>query len=235
MYSFLIYTIILFFCIAIYWVFPWLCGRYLRLLLERNTVKENTLVLTFDDGPGSSLTPQILQILKEANIKATFFLLGINIPGHEDIVKQIKLHDHQIASHSYNHLNHWKVSPFSAIKDIKKGWQAIDDALGTKKGKYPFRPPRGKLNIISLFYLLVKKVPICYWTIVSGDTWAEDKRNTKHSASVLKTKNGGVILAHDFDRSTDNTAAFVTESLKKTITIAKENNMKIVTFTELCG
>ncbi len=226
-----LYTILL--VIVVYWVFPWLCGRYLRLLLERNTVKENILVLTFDDGPGSSLTPQVLQILKEANIKATFFLLGRNIPGREDIIKQIAAQNHQIASHSYDHLNHWKVSPFKVIEDIKKGWEAIDDALGATKGKYPFRPPYGKLNIISLFYLLVKKVPICYWTIVSGDTWMKNKRNIKYSALVLKTKKGGVILAHDFDRSSNNTDQFVIESLRKAIATAKENSMKIITFAEI--
>ena len=231
----MIYLYIVISAIIVYWVVPWLYGRCLRLLLERNAVKENTLVLTFDDGPGSKLTPQILQILNKHNVKATFFLLGRNIHGRGDIIKQIKLQGHQIASHSYDHLHHWKVSPFKAIKDIKKGWEAIDNALGTERGKYPFRPPCGKLNIISLFYLLVKKTPICYWTIVSGDTWAEDKRNTKHSASVLRTKNGGVILAHDFDRSNDATDAFVIESLKNTIAIAKENNMNITTFSELCG
>jgi len=205
------------------------------LLLKRKAVNAKAVVLTFDDGPGSRLTPQVLQILKEANVTATFFLLGRNITGKEDIVKQIQLQGHQIASHGYNHLNHWRVSPFAAIKDIKRGWQSIDDALGTRQGKYPFRPPYGKLNIFSLFYLLVKRIPICYWTIVSGDTWAEGRRDTKHSAAVLGTRNGGVILAHDFDRSSDATDEFVIESLKQTIAVAKENNMRITTFSEFRG
>lgn len=234
LFSTIFFHIVLLAIIA-YWVFPWLYGKCLRLLLERRTVKKNVLALTFDDGPGSRLTPQILKLLEEQNIKATFFLLGRNIASRDDIVKRIRLQGHQIASHSYNHLNHWKVSPFAAIKDIQKGWRAIDDALGTEQGKYPFRPPYGKLNIITLFYLLVKKVPIYYWTIVSGDTWAENERNTKQSASILKTKGGGVTLAHDFDRSSDNTDTFVIESLKQTIAAAKENNIKIITFTELCG
>ena len=221
--------------IIVYWVLPWLYGRYLRLLLGCNTIKANALVLTFDDGPGSRLTPQILQILKEHDVKATFFLLGRNITGREDIVKQIKRQGHQIASHGYDHLNHWKVSPFAAIRDVQKGWQAIDSALGAQKGKYSFRPAHGKLNAVSLIYLLVKKVPICYWTIVSSDTYPLNKRDVGFSARKISKHGGGVVLMHDFDRSSDDTDSFVIESLKKIILVAKENNMKIITFTELSG
>lgn len=191
--------------------------------------------MTFDDGPGSRLTPLVLNVLAQNNVKATFFLLGRNIQGREDIVKQITVQGHEICSHGYDHLNYWKVSPIRAIKDIKRGWQAIDAVLdnNNKRGKYPFRPPYGKLNIISLIYLLVHKVPICYWTIVTGDTWMEDKRDINHSASVLKTKNGGATLAHDFDRSSNNTDEFVIESLVKIIATVEENNIKIITFAEL--
>lgn len=160
-------------------------------------------------------------------------MLGRNVIGREDIVKRIAAEGHQIASHSYDHLNHWKVLPWKAIKDIKKGWQTIDSALGVKKGKYPFRPAYGKLNIFSLIYLLVSRVPICYWSIVSGDTCSSDKSSVDFAAKKVAEKGGGVVLMHDFDRSSNSTDEFVIDSLKRTIAMVKENSMKMITFAGL--
>ena len=230
---YIIVVSVVFGAVFLYVGVPFLYGKYLQILLYNKTTRSKSLILTFDDGPGSRLTPLVLNMLAQNNVKATFFLLGRNIQGREDIVKQIAVQGHEICSHSYEHLHHWKVSPFRAVKDIKKGWESIDNALGTTKDKYSFRPPYGKLNIISLIYLLVHKVPICYWTIVTGDTWMEDKRDINHSVSVLKTKNGGATLAHDFDRSSNNTDEFVIESLVKIIATVGENNIKIITFAEL--
>lgn len=61
--------------------------------------------MTFDDGPGSSLTPSILSILAESKAKATFFPLGRNIAGREAIVGQIAQQGHDICSHGYDHLH----------------------------------------------------------------------------------------------------------------------------------
>jgi peptidoglycan/xylan/chitin deacetylase (PgdA/CDA1 family) len=83
-------------------------------------------VLTFDDGPGSRLTPAVLDILSDYDAKATFFLLGGNIVGRESIVKRIYDEGHEICSHGYDHINHWKALPGRTLADIEKGWQAIN-------------------------------------------------------------------------------------------------------------
>ena len=130
-------------------------------MYEKANCRKNILVLTFDDGPGNRLTPAILGLLTEYNAKATFFLLGRNVVGRESIVKQITASGHEIGSHGYDHLHHWKVSPVRAIIDIKRGWQAIDDALGRQSRTYPFRPPYGKMNLASLLYVWAKKGANC--------------------------------------------------------------------------
>jgi len=191
------------------------------------------MVLTFDDGPGNRLTLKLLKILDEYNAKATFFLLGKNIEGKEQIVKEIASHGHEIGSHGYGHLNYWKVCPFRAIKDIKRGVSVIERALGAGGGKYAFRPPYGKLNIISLVYLLAKKVPIYYWTLVSGDTWPADRRDSRRIASLAAKTGGAVALLHDFDRSTDHVDDMVLYSVRLALLAAKENGMRVVTVSEL--
>lgn len=191
------------------------------------------LALTFDDGPGTRLTTSILEVLAEHDVKATFFLLGRNIPNREYIVRKIAEQGHQIASHGYDHLHHWKVSPIRTIKDIKRGWQAVDSALGTKKQKYPYRPPYGKLNTVCLLYLLAHRVPIVYWTLDSGDTWPQTKQDSRRIPSLATKAGGAVVLAHDFDRSDDSADSMVLEFTRSAIAIAEIENMHILTISEL--
>jgi peptidoglycan/xylan/chitin deacetylase (PgdA/CDA1 family) len=211
---------------------PWIYGRLDRMLLERRAKEYEALVLTFDDGPGSSLTPAILDVLAENKAKVTFFLLGRNIAGREVIVRQIAEQGHEICSHGFDHLHSWKVSPLRALSDIKRGWAAIDAALETSRQKYPFRPPNGKLNVVCLLYLLFRRVPIVYWSVDSGDTWRQQPDS--HRLAQLAEKLGGVVsLAHDFDRENENTNRFVIESVRAALAMAATRGMQVLTVSEL--
>jgi peptidoglycan/xylan/chitin deacetylase (PgdA/CDA1 family) len=176
-----------------------------------------------------------LEILDRYDAKATFFLLGRNIMGRETIVRQIAAAGHEICSHGYDHLNYWKMSPFRAISDIKRGWQSIDKALGKTASAYPFRPPYGKLNLVCLLYLLVWRVPIFYWTLVSGDTWPAGKRDSRRAALLAAKAGGAVVLAHDFDRANEDINKMVLETIMLALSAAKEKGMRVVTLSELMG
>ena len=211
---------------------PWIYGQLARRSLERRAKEHKALVLTFDDGPGSNLTPAILKILAESKAKATFFLLGRNIVGREAIVRQIAEQGHDICSHGYDHLHGLKTSYFRVLSDIKRGWAAIDAALGTMRKKYPFRPPNGKLNIICLLYLLIRKVPIIYWSVDSGDTWRELPDSLRVAQMVEKA--GGVVsLAHDFDRKNENRSRYIIESVRAALAMAADKGLQVLTVSEL--
>jgi len=201
------------------------------MLLRRKAAKFSSLVLTFDDGPGKRLTPAILKLLAENNAKATFFLLGRNMVGREEIVKQIAEQGHEICSHGYDHINYWKVSPLRAIKDIKQGFKAIDAALGVQRNRYSFRPPYGKLNIVCLIYLLIYKVPIVYWTVDSGDTW-EQQANSCRAEILVERAGGAVLLAHDFDRRDASLDKFTADSLRSVLELTKDRRMQTLTVSE---
>jgi peptidoglycan/xylan/chitin deacetylase (PgdA/CDA1 family) len=218
--------------LSLYAGVPWIYGQLARKLLERKAKEHQALVLTFDDGPGSILTQAILNILAESKAKATFFLLGRNIAGREAIVRQIAEQGHDICSHGYDHLHGLKTSPFRVLPDIKRGWAAIDAALGTMRKKYPFRPPNGKLNIISLLYLLIRQVPIVYWSVDSGDTWREVPDGLR-VAQLAEKAGGAVSLAHDFDRKNENTSRYVIESVRAALAMAADKGMRVLTVSEL--
>ena len=219
--------------IFLYFGLPWIHGRLLRLLLKHKVAKADALILTFDDGPSSRLTPAILEILSEYNAKATFFLLGEHIQGREAIVRQIVASGHEICSHGYKHIHYWRVSPFRALADIRRGWQAINTVLGTQKDRYPFRPPHGKLNHVCLLYLLLRNVPIVYWSIDVGDTWAPEQRDVGRTASLIKKAGGAVTLAHDFDRSDDSVDNMIIDSIRSALMTARESGLHTLTISQL--
>jgi peptidoglycan/xylan/chitin deacetylase (PgdA/CDA1 family) len=219
--------------IVVYYGIPLAYSGWSRIALRRTAVARSAVVLTLDDGPGSDLTPAILDILAARRMKATFFILGRNIPGREDLLRRIAVEGHQIGSHGYTHINYWKVSPWRAISDIRQGWHAINGVLGAST-TYPFRPPYGKLTILCLLYLWLCRVPIVYWTIDSGDTWMPPARRDGHrAATVLRRHRGGVILAHDFDRQEGNARPFVLGAVNEVLAVADEEHMAVLTVSDL--
>ena len=211
---------------------PCIHESYSKYILKRKAVTSQTLVLTFDDGPGNRATPAILDLLEENNAKGTFFLLGRNIESQKELVRDICQRGHQICSHGFEHLNYLRISPWRAIKDIERGFKTIDAALGIDEGVYFFRPPYGKLNFICLLYLFIKNIPIAYWTDDSGDTW-KSKPDCSRISNLVKSTGGSVCLFHDFDRTEEKNESWVRNSVQLVLDAAKEKCMKVVTISEL--
>jgi peptidoglycan/xylan/chitin deacetylase (PgdA/CDA1 family) len=228
------YVCILILIIFSYWGFPWLIRCLYGHLLKADCIRHRALVLTFDDGPGSQLTLKILDLLAQENIKATFLLLGRNIAGREDIVRRIAHEGHEIASHSYGHLHAWKEWPWKIVNDVRKGNEAIGRAVGTTNCRYAFRPPYGKLNLVSLVYLWIKRIPIYYWTLDSGDTWPGNRRKSRLGV-FQSLKQGEVILLHDFDHEINWTEHidYVLEATKASLAAAQKVGLEIYTMEQL--
>lgn len=216
---------------SLYYVLPYCLAKMYQIRLRKKMYHRKMLVLTFDDGPGSRLTPQILNLLNEHKAKATFFLLGKNIISREKIVRDIMQQEHEICSHGYAHRHGWKEWPWKTIQDIKAGYKAIEKVCGETLRACPFRPPYGKLNIVSLLYLYINKIPIYYWSLVSGDTW-KTKEDADEITSTVKQQGGAIVLFHDFDRKSPENEQWALNSVKELLEMAKANNFHIVTMTQ---
>ncbi len=204
-----------------YFAVPWLAARWLKFRLRRAS---SGIKLSFDDGPGLSNTPLLLKALDNYPQKASFYLLGKRSEQHPEIVRQISETGHEICSHGYEHCNYWKISPWRAIKDIQKGWQIIDAALGrTNRNKYPFRPPYGKMTLPVLVYLLINKVPIRYWSFDSGDTF-DKLPDVSDKVRELITQKKGVVLLHDFDRDNRERNEFVLSFVEAALNIKETDS-----------
>ena len=211
--------------ISLLYLLPFVLRLTEQYKLQKYCSKAGILALTYDDGPGQRLTNRLLEIFDKEHVKVTFFFLGMRAEKNPGIVHQAKEMGHEIGFHGHNHINYWKISPKKSLIDIKKGYETLSQELTEK---VIFRPPFGKLPLIPLLLLKLKRIRIGWWTYVSGDTFNKFRSIDKIVAEVSKKK-GGVVLLHDHDRINHNVhpEPFVLELTQRLILMAKQNNLKI--------
>ena len=151
------------------------------------------IYLTFDDGPEISTTGQILDLLKVHGIQATFFVLGVNVQQNPYLTQRIIKEGHVIGIHGKNHLHPWKVLPWRGMADLSCG-KKILEKNGIKTNYV--RPPYGKLNILSLLYILINRLTFIHWNIDPKDyNQSESEMLTERLKSEIQK--GKVVLLHD--------------------------------------
>ena len=216
---------------------PYVWGRWQKMSLARQSRKKRAVALTFDDGPGNRLTPAILDILAQAGVKATFFVLGRNIAGREELLLRLAKEGHEIGVHGFEHIDYQRAWPWRSIADIRRGRDAIGMVLGKNWGwgRYLFRPPNGRLNIFALMYLWLSGAAVVYWTADSSDTWAPAQRAAGQIAQLVRQTGGAVTLAHDFDRTTDRSDEMVLEAVRQVLAAAQQDQLTVVKVSRLLG
>lgn len=189
---------------AVYWVWPLLWLRARRRELGAICRAQRLVAITFDDGPGRLLTPLVSERLREAGAVGTFFLLANNACGNEDIVADLQRAGHEIGCHGDRHVHHMWSWPWRGVIDTRRGWQRLSAVTGHDGRGIPFRPPYGKLNVISMLYVRSQRTPVVSWTHDSFDTRSGADKTPSELAAELRQAGGGVVLLHDFDRTIEN-------------------------------
>ena len=151
--------------------------------------------LTFDDGPIPEITPWVLKLLMEENIKATFFCVGENVQRYPELYQQILEGGHSVGNHTFNHLQGFKTNDQSFFSNIEKAATLIDSDL--------FRPPHGLLKA-SQYNYLKKKYRVIMWDLISCDY-----DNRLQPEKVLKNvtdfvRPGSIITFHDSHKAKTN-------------------------------
>jgi peptidoglycan/xylan/chitin deacetylase (PgdA/CDA1 family) len=161
--------------------------------------------LTFDDGPNSHFTGQVLDILKKYNVKASFAVIGSNVEKNPEVLKRIVDEGHVVVDHTYSH-DYKKIyaSPAAFVADLEKGNRAIASATGSEVKI--FRAPGGPSKLSKPFFDLLKKDGYISlsWNVASADT--DPKGVTpeqivdnveKGVINIEKMKKPPIILMHD--------------------------------------
>ena len=165
-------------------------------------------------------TPEVLEILKENEIPATFFLQGQCLAGNEEIVRRMHAEGHLIGNHTFHHVQLTKVSEEEAREEVVKTSNAIYEITG----EYPvyIRPPFGEWR--EGLDLAVTMIPVL-WDVDSRD-WESQNTASICSAVLPNVKDGSIILMHDGYRAT-------VEALRRILKELKEEGYTFVTVREL--
>jgi peptidoglycan/xylan/chitin deacetylase (PgdA/CDA1 family) len=159
----------------------------------RISTQEKILFLTFDDGPIPEVTPQVLQLLKKYNAKATFFCIGENIKKHPEVFKMVLDDGHSIGNHTYNHLNGWKTDSKKYLENVELCQSEIRNQKSETKF---FRPPFGRISF-SQISNLKSQTSIVMWDVLSED-WKQNLSAEDCFEKVKrKAKPGSIIVFHD--------------------------------------
>ena len=198
-------------------------GYYLRAFCRKPT-NEKTVALTFDDGPHPEHTPRVLDILKQYDVQATFFLIGRRIAGNEEIVRRIHAEGHQTGNHSFSHTNTF---PFYGAKRMAADMLQCGQAICQVTGCVPewFRPPFGVTNPNVAKAVKIRNYKVAGWSIRSLDTVKSDKEKVVRRI-VSRLRPGAVVLLHDH---LPNTPYIVEQIIRQ----AKEKGYDFVTVEQL--
>ena len=181
--------------------------------------KQPRIALTFDDGP-SYYTTALLEGLKEREVHATFFLMGKNIEGREDIVRKMYQEGHLIGNHTYDHVDLTSISEEEACIQITKTCNLIYEITGYYTTFV--RPPFGLWPENIEYH--VTMIPVL-WSIDSLDWTTSDVDGTVKKV-VSSARDGGIILMHDNYDSSVQSALQIVDQLK-------EKGYRFVTVDEL--
>jgi polysaccharide deacetylase family sporulation protein PdaB len=189
--------------------------------------EEKVIALSFDDGPSPKFTPQILDILNENSVPATFFAVGMRIEQFPDVARAIAA-QHELANHSYSH-PHWN-NP--SKEEVQEEINRASDVIYAITGQRPhlFRPPEGYWDqtVIDAAKELHYQTIMWSWRTDPKD-WANPGVYQIVQRIVKNARPGEIVILHDCGGNRIQTVVALPEIIKQ----LKAKGYRFVTVSEL--
>jgi peptidoglycan-N-acetylglucosamine deacetylase len=167
---------------------------------SRGPADQPLVALTFDDGPHPQNTPRLLDMLRQRNIKATFYVIGRNVDMYPAIVRRTVAEGHEIGNHTYTHRLLTKLGDTELLGEMNRTRDSIARAAGvqprTMRPPYGALAPRQRDLVHSQF-----GYPTVLWSVDPRD-WQRPGPSVVASRIVSGSTNGAIILAHDLHAPT---------------------------------
>ncbi|MEH1794716.1 MULTISPECIES: polysaccharide deacetylase family protein [unclassified Nostoc] len=189
------------------------------------TPEQKVIALTFDDGPWPESTAQVLDILKQNQIKGTFFLIGQNVKNYPNLVKREIAEGHVIGNHTWHHWYQF-MNPQAAAYEINHTADLIYQVTGIKTNL--FRPPGGIMHNGVADYARNNKYAIIRWSSDSVD-YSRPAVPKLINNVFRKAKPGGIVLMHDGGGNRSKTV----QALPEIIANFRKQGYSFVTIPEL--
>lgn len=165
------------------------------------------IALTFDDGPRRETTTRLLDGLRERGASATFFLVGEEIAGNEELVERMAAEGHQVGNHTWSHVRLAGSAPETASQEIRMTEEALEELLGEKN--FWLRPPYGLID-----ENIEVSVPMVKWSVDPRD-W-EGRDTAQATQAVLQdARPNSIILLHDIYPTSVEAALQIVDALQK--------------------
>ena len=181
--------------IRLLYQFPTWLQRLYRGVVWRENPSSKVVYLTFDDGPIPECTPQLLDILKQYGVKATFFMVAENAERYPELLARVRDEGHVVGNHTYHHMRGYKHDTQTYVRDALRGAEVLQTTL--------FRPPHGRMRNNQKKALIDQGYTIYLWDVLTHDYnphYSVDKM-----LAVVKryTRNGSILVMHDSLKSKD--------------------------------
>lgn len=167
--------------------------------------------LTFDDGPWPNNTLNILNLLDEKGVKATFFVVGRQVRQHPELLREIASRGHDIGLHTQNHKSLPSLSFEAQNKELRDNGLEVQAVLPDIQLKY-WRPPYGALPKHLISYEIENQLKPVLWTVDSND-WRNPSREVYLDNVFKNVQNRGIALFHDHTATTQEYLSEVIDTL----------------------
>lgn len=181
--------------------------KYAQSVSSNEAQEIRCVALTFDDGPKADCTGELLDGLLARGVKATFFLMGENIEGNEDLVERMADEGHLIGNHSYRHIPLTKAKEGEVIFGVEQTNERIEEITGSRP-QY-LRPPYGDWNVRLENAVAMDTV---LWSVDSLD-WKLQDRGKIVSRVLKDVEDGDIILMHDIFSTSVEAALEIVDTL----------------------
>jgi peptidoglycan/xylan/chitin deacetylase (PgdA/CDA1 family) len=191
---------------------------------------ELAIALTFDDGPDGENTALLLDLLAEAEVSATFFVIGEKIKEYPDLLRRIASEGHELGNHSFSHPDMRKLTNEAVLhQELEPTAQLILDITGVSP--MIMRPPFGALRDETIEFLAGEGWAMINWSIDSFDWDTEQNSATEITEKVLTYSHPGAIVLMHTGENLDGTLA----ALPSIIASLQEEGYHFVTISQLLG
>lgn len=203
---------------------------YEDIIIKKGNDDEKMIALTFDDGPDEDFTPQILDILKKYDVKATFFVVGEKVGWNPELLKREYEEGHEIGNHTFTHINVSKRGYEEIDKEINDTQKAIKNVIGEEPKL--FRPPYRAISKDMCSIVKSKDMNIILWSNLDPRDWSNPGVYYIVNTITSKVENGNIVLLHDYN-NLRNSKSQTIQALDVVIPRLKEMGYKFVTVSQL--
>ena len=170
------------------------------------------MALTFDDGPNPGVTERILDVLRQYQAQATFFLIGRKVNLGSEIILRAVAEGHRVGNHTFHHRRIPCLSKFELLEQVRTTQDSLQSLIG-KSARW-FRPPYGALRCDQEKYIVGEGLQLAFWSVNSKD-WRRPGPQEIAAKVCRELHPGAVVVLHDVHAQTVEALPYILDDIQR--------------------